>query len=170
MRVECWDVLELDISSDKEYENPFRDVVVTGTFKGAGKSKPVRLEGFYDGDGAWRVRFVPHRPGRWVYAVELDRAQRERRRHRHQPRPLTVHGSFDCESAPGRRGFVRISKRNPYRFEYDDGAPFYPIGQQIGSGVSANPPFDAPDDAKWHTTDRETFLKAFDGATNLVRS
>ena len=38
-------------------------------------------------------------------------------------------GSFKCEGTPG-HGFLRISKRNPFRYEYEDGTPFYPIGIQ----------------------------------------
>jgi hypothetical protein len=54
--------------------------------------------------------------------------------------------------------------------QYDDGTPFYPIGQQCGCGVGEKVGFDAPDEKAWVNTDRETFLKAFTGATNLLRS
>jgi hypothetical protein len=76
-------------------------------------------------------------------------------------------GAFDCTPSD-RHGFVRISTKNPYRFQYDDGTAFYPIGAQQGGLLKVG--HDGPDaDGKWRNVPLEDVLKDFDGAVNLNR-
>lgn len=157
-KVDCFGVYEATITSDEKFENPFTEAQVRAKFTGPDQ-KSVELDGFYFQENQWKARFVPGKPGAWTYTLEL----------KGKGEPKSVSGSFECVASKS-HGFVRISKRNPYRFEYDDGTPFYPIGQQVGWGIGPTPGFDAEDDGQWKKTDRETFMKAFTGATNLMRS
>jgi hypothetical protein len=42
----------------------------------------------------------------------------------------------ECRGRVG-HGFARVSSRNAFRMEFDDGTPFYPIGVQTGGVFSA---------------------------------
>jgi len=150
-------VYELTVSSAEQYANPFTEAALHVKFEGPG-NRVIELAGFHYKDKEWRARFVPDKPGTWHYSAEL----------RGKGEPVRSSGAFECVPSP-RHSFVRLSKLNPYRFEYDDGTPFYPICQQIGWGVGPKVGFDAPDASAWVNTDCDTFMKAFTGATNLMR-
>ena len=110
--VEKWDVLEVTLPG-KSADNPFTDYTIRGTFSGAQEQKTV--DGFYDGDGRWVVRFMPSFEGEYTWRVE---------------------GTFSDEPAEGRflvtapsegnHGPVRVA--NTYHFAYEDGTPYYSIG------------------------------------------
>ena len=38
-----------------------------------------------------------------------------------------------CDGLPKGHGFLRISQTNPYYFQYDDGAPFFVVGENIAT-------------------------------------
>ena len=111
-QVEKWGIFEVSMPGKSE-GNPFTDYEITGTFTSKNESKTV--DGFYDGDGTWRVRFMP--------AFE-------------EPYTFTVQGSFSEEvysgtftvTAPteGNHGPVRVSRQ--FHFVYEDGKPYYSIG------------------------------------------
>ena len=72
--VERWGVFELTLEGPSE-GNPFVDVDLTAEF--TREDETIRVTGFYDGDGTYRVRFMPDRLGEWTYrtassAPELD--------------------------------------------------------------------------------------------------
>jgi hypothetical protein len=68
--------------------------------------------------------------------------------------------------ASDRHGFLRISRVNPYRLEYEDGVPFYPIGIQTGGYF--RPGMDTPDN-KWSDVTPAKWCEVFSGAVNLLR-
>jgi len=149
-------IFELKFTSENEFGNPFWDAQATATFTSP-SGKRVKVEGFYYGGREWRVRFVPSEHGRWRYAAALKSPADSQRRS----------GEFDCRGQVG-RGALRISKRNRYRMEYEDGTPFYPIGIQTGGYFRVG--FDGPQpDGKWRTVPAEQWCKAFQGAVNLLR-
>lgn len=92
--------------------NPFVEQWVRGTFSSQGEEK--QAEGFYDGDGVYRIRFMPSCPG--SYRARLDASWGE-----------TETLEFTAEPAEeGNHGPVRVAQR--YHFAYDDGTPYYPVG------------------------------------------
>ena len=149
-------VFELTFTSDEAFDNPFWDPVVSATFTSP-KGKALKVEGFYFGGKEWKVRFVPGRQGKWTYAASMAG----------KARPQQKKGEFTCVKSP-KHGFLRISKVNPYRFEYDDGKPFYPVGYQHGGVLSAGHDGPGPN-GKWRSVPLEERLKALDGAANLSR-
>lgn len=157
LRVECHDVFELTLTSEEVFDNPFTEARVGATFV-APDGTTRKVGGFYFQGKEWKVRFVPNAVGAWRYGAEFIG----------KGVPVQSSGVFECVPSD-RHGFVRLSKANPYRLEYNDGTPFYPIGQQWGWGVPPQLGFDAPDN-QMGLTDRETFMKEFTGATNLIRS
>ena len=55
-QVERWGVFELKLDGPKD-ANPFVDVEFTAEFTNGDRS--VGVTGFYDGEGVYRVRFIP---------------------------------------------------------------------------------------------------------------
>ena len=55
-KVERWGVFEVAVKGFAD-GNPFEDYEITGTFVSKDETKTVT--GFYDGDGVYKVRFMP---------------------------------------------------------------------------------------------------------------
>jgi hypothetical protein len=112
-RVEQWDIFELSLSGPDD-GNPFVDVELFATFTQGDQFH--RIRGFYDGDGVYRLRFMPDAPGEWEYRTESNRGALD-----------CHHGSLICDAATGdNHGPVRVA--NTFHFAYDDGTPYRPIG------------------------------------------
>jgi hypothetical protein len=94
--------------------NPFRDAALVGEFTSP-SGKQVVVEGFYDGDGSWRLRFTPDEEGEWQYRLRGEGVE------------LSQIGRLRC-TAPRGKGFIRIHPDNPHAFAYADGTPFFPMG------------------------------------------
>jgi hypothetical protein len=145
-----YDVLEISFQHEGQYTNPFFDVAVDVRFT-APSGKQINIGGFHygsstgpeirvsprpDGHGGasrraeyhfakqdlWKARFAPCETGRWVYAYVFTNTHGGVAKGR---------GAFDC--VKGRaplHGFVRANPGNPYRWVFDDGTPYFPIGLQ----------------------------------------
>lgn len=111
--VEQWGIFQLSLRGPGD-GNPFTDVRFSADFTDGFKT--VNVAGFYDGDGLYRVRFMPDHPGVWHYATHSNR------------RALTRHaGSFTVTPPlPGDHGPVRVF--HTYHFAYADGTPYWEIG------------------------------------------
>ena len=150
------DVFELRLTSDEAFTNPFTDARLSAEFRSPSGQR-FSVPGFYFGGKTWMVRFAPDRAGQWAYDAKLTGKRKTDRRS----------GTFRC--VPSRRhGFVRVSKRNPYRLEYDGGKPFYPIGVQTCGYFK--PDLDGPNEAgSWKTVEPEVWAREFQGSVNLIR-
>jgi len=94
--------------------NPFADVRLRADFKYGDRT--VSCEGFYDGDGVYKVRLMPDRIGEWSYAVKSSCGALN-----------GITGGFECVEAENwNRGPVRVA--HGYHFAYDDGTRFIPVG------------------------------------------
>ena len=94
--------------------NPFLDVAVEADFIQQGRV--VRVDGFYDGAGVYRIRHMPDAEGPWQFVTRSRTAELD---------GLT--GSYVC--APPERGVhgpVRVS--NKFHFAHADGTPYLPFG------------------------------------------
>lgn len=111
--IEQWSIFELALQRSVE-GNPYLEVELTAEF--AYKHRVVEVDGFYDGDGVYRLRFMPDKQGTWHYRTQsnLDSLN-------------GIEGTFIClPPAPGNHGPVRVS--NTYHFSYADGTPYRPVG------------------------------------------
>jgi hypothetical protein len=111
--IEQWGRFELTLRGPAG-GNPFVDVELSATF--AQWDRKVRVSGFYDGGGTYRVRFMPEAPGAWTYTTASNRPELDKK-----AGALTV-----GRPSPGNHGPVRV--RNTYHFAYADGAPYFPVG------------------------------------------
>jgi hypothetical protein len=111
--IEQWGLFELALRGPAD-GNPFVDVTLSATFTKNGRNQ--RVGGFYDGDGIYRVRFMPDKPGAWTYSTASN-----------CPALDAKTGMFTVRKpSPGNHGPVRV--RNTFHFTYADGAPYFPIG------------------------------------------
>ncbi len=113
MDIQKWDYIEIELQGS-ETGNPFVQVLLTGRFSIGNRT--VSIDGFYDGDGQYKIRFMPDRTGSWTYRTFSNSAELDGQS-----------GSFTCiEPEPGNRGPVRI--RDTYHLEYEDGTPHFSFG------------------------------------------
>lgn len=111
--VKKWDIFEIVLSGPTE-GNPYLDVDLECAF--SYKSRDVIVPGFYDGDGTYRVRFMPDTEGEWSYRTKST-----------APALDGKSGTFVCTAADkANHGPVQV--RNRYHFAYADGTPYFPFG------------------------------------------
>lgn len=111
--VEKWDIFETSFEGPAE-GNPYLEVSFDAIF--SLKGREVRVPGFYDGDGTYRLRFMPETEGEWSFTTRSETAA------------LDGHGGrFTCTPpSPGNHGPVRV--RNKFHFAHADGTPFLSFG------------------------------------------
>jgi len=144
-----YEVFEITFKHENKYENPFFDVTIEVIFTSPSK-KQIKVGGFHYGSSTgpvirtrkvqtgrgqrqqvtyhfdkqdlWKARFTPSELGKWKYKFIFENVKEQKR---------TGKGSFLC--VKGRRpskGFVRLHSMNPFRFVFDNGSPYFPIGLQ----------------------------------------
>lgn len=95
--------------------NPFANLELSATFKQGDKT--YRPEGFYDGEGVYKIRFMPDREGTWSYTTHSNFAELNNKT-----------GTLLCVESKN-RGPVRVA--NTYHFAHADGTRFFPFGTTI---------------------------------------
>jgi hypothetical protein len=125
-----WGIYEIELNGPTN-GNPFLDVRLSAVFSNG--SNRVEVPGFYDGDGVYRVRFMPDTQDRWQYETRAN------------CRELTgkTGGFTVTPPGPGNHGPVRV--HNTYHFAYADGTPFKQIGTTIYNWL------DTPEDLQEET-------------------
>ena len=111
--VKQWSPWELTLRGP-DGGNPFVDVQIQAEFTQGGNT--VKSYGFYDGDGVYKVRFLPRWQGLWQYRIRANAALSG-----------DLSGTLLCTApAPGSHGPVRVARR--WHFAYEDGTAYAPIG------------------------------------------
>ena len=111
--VEKWKIFEYEMKGPAD-GNPFVDVKLEAVFQSNGRK--VRTFGFYDGEGVYKVRFMPDETGEWAFEIRSNADVMD---------GLT--GTFECIPASAENhGPVRV--KNRYHFAYEDGVPYIPVG------------------------------------------
>jgi hypothetical protein len=112
-QIEQWGVYEISLAGPQS-GNPFTEVTLSAEF--AHGHRRVSVDGFYDGEGRYLVRFMPDAPGEWRYRTASN-----------QPALDGKTGAFTCvPPAAGNHGPVQVDRG--YHFVYADGAPYIQIG------------------------------------------
>jgi len=151
-RLMPYQVFELTFQHQGKYANPTWDVTIDvaftspsgkkltvgGFFYGSSKPQKPTIREWTDRQGRrrssatwpcdppdlWKARYAPSELGDWTYEYVF-------RNNRGQ----SARGSGTFRVVKGRvhqQGWVRISPQNPFRFAFEDGSPFFPIGFQDG--------------------------------------
>ena len=110
---QLWSVAELEFEGPSE-GNPFTDVKLGATFRHG--AREVRVAGFYDGGGVYRVRFMPDQPGEWTWETWSTAAALSGR-----SGTLTV-----TEAAARVHGPVVVDP--PCSLRYADGTAYFAVG------------------------------------------
>jgi Domain of unknown function (DUF5605)/Protein of unknown function (DUF4038)/Domain of unknown function (DUF5060) len=124
-KIDQWGMFEIELKGPAE-GNPFVDVNLSATFSTSSTSatkesltsatKQSHVTGFYDGNGTYRIRFMPNQPGEWNYVTSSNR-----------PELNGKQGTFTVvEPSKNNHGPVRV--HNTYNFAYADGTPYIPFG------------------------------------------
>lgn len=111
--IEQWGVFEAAFEGPAE-GNPFVDVELTAVFTQGSRS--VKVCGFYDGEGIYRIRFSPPARGEWTYETRSN-----------QPKLAGQTGSLKAIQ-PGKDNHGPVQAANTFHFAYADGTPYYPFG------------------------------------------
>ena len=122
--IHVWDVYEIELKSQLEYENPYTQVTVWADLKGPGFEK--RVYGFWDGDDVFKIRVTATQPGVWTYTTGASTED---------PGLCGHTGGYTAiawteeekQENPCRRGIIRATA-NGHAMEYADGTPFFMVG------------------------------------------
>ena len=114
--VEKWGMYEVTLKGP-ETGNPFVGIELSAVFTDG--ERTFEPDGFYDGNGIFKIRFMPDKEGVWTYKTKSNRKELDGKE-----------GQFTCTPAsPGNHGPIKV--RNQYHFAYQDGTPYYPFGTTI---------------------------------------
>ena len=94
-------------------KNPFTDVTLKATFTHAVSGKVITVDGFYDGDDTYRIRFMPTEQGKWTYMTRSSEQAMSGKT-----------GAIECVK-PINHGMV--SAGMDHDFHYADGTPYRPV-------------------------------------------
>ena len=115
--VERWGVFEVTLNGPST-GNPFTEVELTAEFKRSNTNGEQTFEpqGFYDGDGVYKIRFMPDAVGEWTYTTKSNTAELNGKT-----------GQFMCVApSEGNHGPVRVYK--DFYLRYADGTPYHQFG------------------------------------------
>ena len=111
--IEQWGFFELKLEGSSA-GNPYIEVELTAQFRQG--DRIVGVTGFYDGDGMYRIRFMPDTVGVWHYQTDCNTNA-----------IASTRGTFTCVAArEGNHGPVRVA--NEVHFAYEDGTRYIPVG------------------------------------------
>ncbi len=111
--VEKWGIFELKLPGPSD-GNPFVDVQFSARFSRG--YRVLDVDGFYDGEGVYRVRLMPDVEGNWRYATMSN-----------APELDDVQGGLTCV-APSERNHGPVGVERTYHFAYADGTPYREVG------------------------------------------
>lgn len=92
--------------------NPFTDVALSAVFRQG--EREVEVGGFYDGDGRYRIRFLPSSSGEWAWSTTSTARSLD-----------GIDGTLSVGESDA-HGPVRVVDQ--FHFAHEDGTPFAPIG------------------------------------------
>jgi len=111
--VEQWGVFELVLNGPSDI-NPYMEVEHSAVFS-SGESS-IKVPGFYDGDGSYRIRFSPPSQGDWTWLTSSN-----------TPELSGWEGTFRC-LPPGENNHGPLEVVNTCYLQYVDGTSFYGVG------------------------------------------
>lgn len=135
-------LFEITFELRRAYENPFdpEQIDVQASITGPGGEKATATGFYYQdyerrvdrksevlipaGPPKWKIRYAPRVPGRHTYEIRITDKE-----------TLALPARAFTAVASNEPGYMRVSKDKRH-FEFDNGAFFYPIGQNIPAAVN----------------------------------
>ena len=112
--VEKWDFLEIELEGPST-GNPYKEVYLQALFT-IGDSTSFDIKGFYNGNGIYKIRFMPNIEGEWTYRITSNAQSLNSKT-----------GHFTCLS-PASENHGPVYVANTSHFAYADGTPYKPFG------------------------------------------
>lgn len=112
-KVEKWRIYEIILNGDSK-GNPFTDVQLSAKFTNGENIKIV--SGFYDGNGTYKIRFMPQATGAWTYITSSNLKSLNNKK-----------GKFKCFSNT-KSNHGQVVVKDTFNFAYSDNKPYYPFG------------------------------------------
>ena len=112
-KIEKWEVFEVELTGKNE-GNPFTDYSISAVFTGEKETKKV--DGFYDGDGVYKVRFMPSFVGKYAYKIEGTFSDHK------------TEGEFEAVAPTDIKNHGPVRVKDEIYLQYEDGAPYYSMG------------------------------------------
>lgn len=100
--------------------NPYTSIAASVTLT-APDGQPRKAQLFWDGGSTWKLRFSPDKTGAWTYSVVSSDAGLN-----------GSSGSFSVVPSKNHGG-IQAMPGHPYAFQYQDGTPFYFMGDTAWS-------------------------------------
>ena len=112
-QVQQWQRFEIALKAKHE-GNAFQAVQLSAIF--TSKDTSYEVDGFYDGNDTFRIRFMPETTGTWKYTTQSNLKSLHNQK-----------GGFTCIPSKGNNhGMVKVS--STHHFSYADGTAYYPVG------------------------------------------
>ena len=111
--IEKWKVYEITLSGPSN-GNPFKEVKLSGRF--IKDNDTISISGFYDGDGIYKIRFMPQQEGKWTYLTTSNVNKLDNKK-----------GSFTC-TPPLKENHGPVVVKDTFYFAYADGTPHHSFG------------------------------------------
>ena len=115
--IERWGIYEVTLNGP-DTGNPFVEVELTAEFKRRDikGGRTFEPHGFYDGNGIYKIRFMPDEVGEWTYTTKSNNTELNGKT-----------GKFTCiEQSEGNHGPVQVHK--DFYLQYADGTPYHQFG------------------------------------------
>lgn len=107
-------------------QNPFTDVELSATFSLEGSNDKMEIDGFYDGNDTYRLRFMPTKEGKWTYTTHSNAESMDGKT-----------GHIQCIAAkPSNHGMMKVGEDQD--FVYSDGKQYYPVGTTAYAWIHAS--------------------------------
>ncbi len=112
-QVEQWGRFELNLTGPAS-GNPFLEVELNARFTQGNTT--INVTGFYDGEGQYRVRFMPEKTGEWRYITRSNRPA------------LDGKTGTLIVTPPSAQNHGPVRVAHSYHFAYADGTPYRQLG------------------------------------------
>src|SRR5574344_283615 len=113
LNVEKWKVFEVTLNG-KSDGNPFKEVKLSAQF--INDVDTISVSGFYNGNGSYKIRFMPKKEGKWAYTTTSNDKKLNNKK-----------GSFACTPAlKDNHGPVVV--KDTFYFAYADGTSHHSFG------------------------------------------
>lgn len=137
-QLHVWEMKEIILKSEKVYDNYYTDVTCWVELNGPDFSK--RVYGFWDGENIFKIRIVATKAGNWNWVSGSNQQDDNGLNNKNGSFSAIEWTKLEKEENPNRLGFLR-STSNGHALQYDDGTPFFMVGDTWLAGTTWRLPF-----------------------------
>ncbi|ULC58189.1 DUF4038 domain-containing protein [Flaviramulus sp. BrNp1-15] len=137
-QIHTWKMIEIVLEAEKEYDNYYTDVTCWVDLEGPDFSK--RIYGFWNGENNFIVRIVATKAGLWTWKSGSNIPDDNGLNNNSGLFKAINWTEKEKEQNPNRRGFVKATE-NGHALQYDDGTPFFMVGDTWLAGSTWRLPY-----------------------------